>query len=90
MARFRYEYPRKVDFEKLEFTHSDRQHFKNLRSTEDLMEEMSASDMKAKSQRAKPLATWLERASQDRGPPRGTRGCTAKFPADHGDRDVSA
>ena len=43
VARFRYECPWKVDFEKLEFTHSDRQHFKNLRSTEDLMEEMSAS-----------------------------------------------
>ena len=36
MARFRYEFVWKVDFEKLEFTHSDRQHFKNLRAAEEL------------------------------------------------------
>ena len=43
MARFRYEFLWKVDFEKLDFTHSDRQRFKNLRSKEGLMEEMFAS-----------------------------------------------
>ena len=36
MARFRYEFPWNGDLEKLEFTHSDRQHFKHLRSTEEL------------------------------------------------------
>ena len=39
-------------------------------------------DMRAKSQREKPSAAWLERASQDRGPPQSTRGCRAKFPAE--------
>ena len=63
VARFRYEFPWKVDFEQ-EFTHSE-QHFKNLRSTEDLTEEMSASRHKSQT-----LSSLVEKSLIDQ------RACT--------------
>ena len=43
VARFKYEFPWPVEFEKLEASHSDRLHFKHLRSTDELMQSMADS-----------------------------------------------
>ena len=47
VARFKYEFPWPLEFEKLEASHPDRQHFKNLRSAEDLMQTMAASNQES-------------------------------------------
>ena len=42
VARFKYEFPWPVEFEKLDASHPDRLRFKNLRNTEELMQAMAA------------------------------------------------
>ena len=59
VAKFCYELPWKVGFEKLEGNHSDRQQFKNLRSKDELMEEMSASRQESQVVEGETLSTLV-------------------------------